>query len=156
MAMQRPPLTSQENAEQIELIIDVYDRSTSTVLHQAIRESPADLSPLSVLTVECWFSIRGGIYASERCALECRGWVGRITQKACAPERRVLAPARHLVQFARFRFAARWLQQKALPQAHGLRGQKPVFSSLTIHFLVTHTISLSSSRLYFTFTCTAR
>jgi hypothetical protein len=41
MAMQRPPLTSQENAEQIEIIIDVYDRSTSTVLHQAIRESPA-------------------------------------------------------------------------------------------------------------------
>lgn len=48
MAMQRPPLTSQE---QIELILDVYDRSTSTVLHQAICKSEVILSLLSVLTI---------------------------------------------------------------------------------------------------------
>ena len=48
MAMQRPPLTSQE---QIELILDVYDRSTSTVLHQAIRKSEVILLLFSVLTI---------------------------------------------------------------------------------------------------------
>jgi hypothetical protein len=52
------------------------------------------------------FSICGGVYTSKRRALDRRGCVGRIPQKARAPERRVLAIG-HLVQIARFRLAAR-------------------------------------------------
>lgn len=71
----------------------------------------------------------------KRCALDCSWSVGRIAQKTCAPERRVLVlvsqlEAILLVQIAQFHIAAGRPQQEALLLARRL-GYHIVVSSLS-------------------------
>jgi hypothetical protein len=69
MSIQRPSLTSQEIAEQVQLTVDVYDRSTSTVLHQTTCKSQVVPSPLIVFTI-----MRGLVYMEGSTRLGAVRW----------------------------------------------------------------------------------